>query len=495
MAQTYNFETRELCPFRENWHINGGIAVGGALWYIKELNGIYLINNPRTRPSSDTVSKLVSEVMIAQGFPAALLAQGNLLTDYDFNAHLFFDKYCNVMGPLFPQRPVNYIPFVLQDWELSLRNILPFGNSFDGYCDHYSLMKVGIILRDMLNPFSIIDNKAKISTNYQYACQFKGVKEPQLLSTYMPNIKDRQAAPIVISRGISQPKENSKIQFDGFAAAVFNMAIIYAWEEVWRNYNFTDVAVIEKINKAVKDHTPIIEISELSSLSFNLPISVENLCKLYIDAFLPIMRNVWEHRPDVQLACIDEDNIYTYIYACEQSSLEGLYNSELFANMTDDQKLAIFSYSRRFSEWMVKTYSITMESQKRIMDAIGRDIPPIQLMIKNDVRITRAKEEQEERLHKRKETAFAKLIIEDKEAILKILHKRIDGRKGKDIGVVLAAATYKYHLLTRTPTEVEFRGEFDNIQKCSWRSISEWLKKPGKAGDLRPDINEVILDI
>ena len=90
---------------------------------------------------------------------------------------------------------------------------------------------------------------------------------------------------------------------------------------------------------------------------------------------------------------------------------------------------------------------------------------------------------------------FAKLIIaEDVCHILNILHKRIDHRKGKDIGVVLAAATYKYHVLSRTPTEKEFREEFSDIQECSWRSISQWLTKPGKPENLALDIQELILD-
>ena len=73
------------------------------------------------------------------------------------------------------------------------------------------------------------------------------------------------------------------------------------------------------------------------------------------------------------------------------------------------------------------------------------------------------------------------------------LHRRIDGSKGKDVGVVLAAATYKYKVLSRTPTETEFRKEFSNIQECSWRSISTWLRKPVTEKDLLQDIKDVIL--
>ena len=92
--------------------------------------------------------------------------------------------------------------------------------------------------------------------------------------------------------------------------------------------------------------------------------------------------------------------------------------------------------------------------------------------------------------------AFIKLITySDRGAVLSTLHQRIDGRKGKDIGIVLAAATYKYNVLSRTPTESEFREEFPNIKDCSWRSISEWLKKVDKPEQLRPDIKDVELDL
>ena len=95
-----------------------------------------------------------------------------------------------------------------------------------------------------------------------------------------------------------------------------------------------------------------------------------------------------------------------------------------------------------------------------------------------------------------KPTQFTKLIsLEDTQHVLSVLHDRIDGRKGKDIGIVLAAATYKYHVLTRTPTEAEFREEFSNIQECSWRSISQWLRKVSKFEDLPFDVQEVELDL
>ena len=93
------------------------------------------------------------------------------------------------------------------------------------------------------------------------------------------------------------------------------------------------------------------------------------------------------------------------------------------------------------------------------------------------------------------EISFASIIVKNNEKTLKKLHQLIDGHKGKDIGVVLAAAAYKYHVLLRTPTEAEFRKEFPNIQKCSWRSISVWLKKVNRYSDLPHDVQELELDL
>ena len=104
-------------------------------------------------------------------------------------------------------------------------------------------------------------------------------------------------------------------------------------------------------------------------------------------------------------------------------------------------------------------------------------------------------DEETNTIPEQKVSGFETLIVhQNKSAVLKELHSRIDGRKGKDIGIVLAAAAYKYNVLTRTPTEAEFRKEFTNILQCSWRSISYWLTQPNKPEDLRPEIQSVVLN-
>ena len=49
MAQAFNFETRELAPFNDNWNRGGNVKIYGALWYIKERDGIYLRSTRLTR--------------------------------------------------------------------------------------------------------------------------------------------------------------------------------------------------------------------------------------------------------------------------------------------------------------------------------------------------------------------------------------------------------------------------------------------------------------
>lgn len=42
MAQTFNFETRELVPYRNDWNRGGNVNVSGALWFIKERDGLLI---------------------------------------------------------------------------------------------------------------------------------------------------------------------------------------------------------------------------------------------------------------------------------------------------------------------------------------------------------------------------------------------------------------------------------------------------------------------
>lgn len=422
MAQVFNFKTRELSPYRDDWNGKGNVKVCGAMWYIQEDDGIFLLDTEETRTGesyNQTHERPNIKHLIAKGFPAAMLAQ-SLMCLSNFNELDCYHAYFRETESLFPERPRYFPPLIIRDWELTLQQSRLIDNSVnDDYINLFTLTKVAVFLRDrIINPFQIIDVKDKLDRNYYYVCRFANQTEPQVLFSHMPNFEERQAAPMIFSHGLNQPIQTSKRQADGFIATVFNLAIVYSWEKTWSRFNFTDLNLIERINKSLSDQTPLIEIFDIQELSFSLPVPVEKICKLYMDTFLPVMRKVWEHTPEVQLECTEGDNIYTYIYACEHTSVEDFLQSELYANLDLTQQRAIFSYAKRFSEWLRKNYPITAASQHRIMNAIGRDMPPIQLTIHNDIQVTHANEQP-------KEIDKFKYIISDDEDEIKAIHERI----------------------------------------------------------------------
>lgn len=419
----YNFETRELVPYREDWNRGGNVSIKGALWYIKEKDGIYLkIDDDKI------VGKLhfTHDFRVAKGFSAALLAMGaEVLRNIEFNALECYHAYCKEMEPLFPERPANYVHFILEDWEETLHQTWPLFDNPCGYIDLYARTIVGGIIRDLFNPFNTAGIGDKINSNFYYICHFQSQTEPQVIGSHMPNVEEMLAAPVIYKRGLNQSPKNTQLQASGFLAAIINLAICNDWQKRWSKYNFADIHLIRRINKAYKSQTFLLDVANIKELSFDLPEEVETLCRTYMNVFFTTMSNVWKRNPKVQFECIEGDNIYTYIYAHEVSALEDLAASELYSNLTNFQKQSLLSYGRRFMEWMEKTYPITMETQQKVMRAMGKDIPPIQLTIQNDVQIIRSgKEEKEEPYHK-PFVKFAFIISDDKNEILKI-HKRIE---------------------------------------------------------------------
>lgn len=104
----------------------------------------------------------------------------------------------------------------------------------------------------------------------------------------------------------------------------------------------------------------------------------------------------------------------------------------------------------------------------KIMEQYGIPAPNISLGIPPSVPIKTKKNA------KSKEKQFKELVqVDDKENILKRLHKRIDGNGGKDVALVLLRAL-KDKLISRLPSERVFKTEFKNIMG-EWRSISYYL--------------------
>ena len=422
----YNFETRELCSYRDDW--NSKTKLFGALWYIKEKDGIYLLDAPTTRPISDKSSRPYNEIPVAKGLAAAILAQDDLPMYFESDYKACYQAYFKAIKDLFPEKPAYHIPTALEEWEFCLAQKILIENDPSGHLDNYSIMAVGVFLRDMSNFYREKDIERQLNHNYYYISLFEGKKEPQLIFSQMPVVSERTEAPLIYSCSIDQPMHKAQLQADGFLAAIINLAIFYHWENRWTEYNFADIEVIRRINQAYQKRSPIIDVVDIHNLSFNLPIEVEDICRAYMAAFEPIMRKVWKMKPEVQLECIEGDNIYTYIYAHEAQSPDRLFASELYANLTYDQKRTLVSYNRRFMEWLVKTYPITMASQHRVMQAMAKDMPPIQLQINTHVTHTHTGEQEEKPKKKqapKRSTKFVYIISEDRKEINKI-HKRIE---------------------------------------------------------------------
>ena len=412
----FNFETRELCPYRDDWNRGGNIVICGALWYIKEDDGIFLLDTEETRVGS--YNRPYNRYCVAQGVPAAILAQGKLLAESDFNFAECVYAYIKATEGRYSSHPAYVLPFVLEDWEITLKKLAIIQHDESGYLDNYARMRVGIFLREMANPYLILGLNDKMNHIYFYVCQFEDREETQVVFSDMPIVEERTEAPMIFAQDY-EAKTKPRFQTSGFVAAIINLALFYYSEKHWSEYNFADFSVIERINQFIREKRPIKEIANIRKLSFDLPVEVEELCKTYMEVFMPIMEKVWKLKPDVQLECIDGDNIYTYIYAHEVSSLEKLPESEFYKNLNGAQRHTIYSYGRRFLEWMVKTYSITTATQRRVMRAMTKDMPPIQLTIQQNTTITREGEP------KKNAGKFRYILTDDKKEIRKI-HKRIE---------------------------------------------------------------------
>lgn len=402
--EKYNFETRELVPYREDWNRGGNVKMCGALWYIKEKDGLYLkINEDKIVGNA----RLMHDYCVAKGLPAAMLAQGALLFSSDFNANDCYQAYFKETQSLFPNRQAYAVLPILEDWEFALSALLPFTNNKSGYLNRYEQMKVGIIIRDLFNPFRTGSLPEAMQKPGYFACRLNGLDDSQIIHTRMPNLSEKLPAPVVVSRAISRPSDYPKIQVEGFVASVINVAMVLHRAKEWRLQNFTDVAIIRRIIKNYKRSERLFKIEKFSELSFAIPTTVEKLCAAYMETFEPIMRRVWKYKPDVQLACLEEENIHTYIYACECSETERLLSSELYNSLSYEQKRILVSYGRRFIEWLPKHYPITTLSQKRVMDAIGRDLSPMEITIRNNIKVTHT-DEQEENPKKKQTNTKAK---------------------------------------------------------------------------------------
>ena len=330
----------------------------------------------------------------------------------DFNFLACYKAYFKIAEKLFPNKPAYDIYTVLEDWAMTLAQSFPCDHNLSGFIDNLSMMSVAVFLRDITNPYHTNSLVDKMSQSYYFTTNFAGRRSPQIIYAKMPSVAARTEAPLIYACGIDESlTQNEVLQADGFMAAVFNLALYYYWQRRWSEFNFTDTKVIEQVLNAYKRKEPIIDLADLRRLSFNLPDEIEDICKAYMEAFMPVMQKVWKMTPTVQLACVEGDYIYTYIYAHEISSPERLLASELYANLSNIQKQTIYHYGRRFLEWIRKTYPITPSTEHYVTQAMGMDLPPIQVSIQNDVQITHAGKQPKEEKPKKPKQKYCTYIV------------------------------------------------------------------------------------
>ena len=406
MAQAFNFETRELAPFNDNWNRGGNVKIYGALWYIKERDGIYLIDNEETRPEPS--NRRNNKYCVAQGLPAALLAQGDALVNPEFDFKACYQAYFKIATKLFPTKPAYDVRTILEDWEMTLHQSFPYDYNLSGFVDNLSMISIAGFIRDISNPYRIDSLVEKMNHTYYYTCRLKSAIRPQVIFSRMPSVSTRTEAPMIYASGQHISSSTMTLQVDGFIAAIINLSLFYHWKRRWSEFNFTDSKTVEKVLKSYEGPGFIVDIANLRRHSFALPDEVEDICKAYMEAFFPIMQRVWKRNPTVQLECIEGEDIYTYIYAHEVSSAERLLKSKLYYNLTDMQQRTLIAYGRRFLEWLPKNYPITPSSQHRVMQAMSKDMPPIQVTIHNDVKVTHANEEVIEEKPKKQKAAKPK---------------------------------------------------------------------------------------
>ncbi len=216
-----------------------------------------------------------------------------------------------------------------------------------------------------------------------YALEWNGYfiyKNPDgediMILTTNPDVEGLRAAPAVWLRKRGQTIEQSKLQVQGFAASVISLAINHYWHIC--NYSEGD--------------NPFPVPAKLEDLDCMLYCRKTEIFRTYMQVFAPIAHEVWEQSPTLPMECSEGDNWYTYMYCCECDARQAFLESELYQHLTYEQKQIIYGYATFFIEFLAKNYPVSMRVQHQILEALSRNMPPIQLHIENKTHITRRKE-------------------------------------------------------------------------------------------------------
>ena len=370
----YNFTTRQLYPYSDNWEY----GLHGELWYLWEDDAICLIDED-------------NRIYLAKGYAAALLSQNLLLYTPDFKSIDFYKAYnYQLQKSNFHDRyPFQEIQRILHDWLFTVQQLEPIRKDFTGYLDQSQRIQVGLIIRDLFNPCKVVDIKDKLQWKSHLVCEFANHQEKQIILATMPDVELLRTTPAIWLKDIDAPFKTAKLQAQGFIAALINYAMYCHGVKRWQTYNFANIPFLQQFIYSWEKCEPMKDVAKLSELQFLTDVSIIDFCQAYIDTFETITRQVWERTPTIPIECWEGDNFYTYMYACECEARADFLRTELYQNLTLAQQQTIYGYSLRFVEFLVKRYPVSKQTQHQIMEAMMRDMPPIQLEITNNTEITR----------------------------------------------------------------------------------------------------------
>lgn len=200
--------------------------------------------------------------------------------------------------------------------------------------------------------------------------------EEIMIFTSNPDVESLSSAPAVWLRKRGQSAEQAQLQVQGFAASIINLAINHYWT----------------IKNLDEDSRPMISPAKIEDLDCMLHCRKTEIFRAYMNAFAPITKEVWEQNPTLPMECSEGDNWYTYMYTCERQAREDFFQSELSKHLTSEQRQIIYGYTTYFTEFLAKNYPVSIRVQHQIMEALCRNMPPIQLHIETTTHITRRKE-------------------------------------------------------------------------------------------------------
>lgn len=285
----------------------------------------------------------------------------------------------------------------------------------------------------------------------------------------------------------------------GYIATLIQYSICAYIDEVWKNMDFVRIHEVNYWIRQLKEFklpcvTP-------SKIDFKLPFSYVDLMKKYLNESVDYIRECISTNPMYPPELSEGNNIYSYIFWAEKTAFQVFVANQLYASFTREQQDQLQTFFRRYLEYLSKTYGANEEFMNRINMREYGHIEPLQISLTTHVQVTdkdgkdvtleRARTDgwvvpETETPNKKKNAkiyhSFASSIQNvDAEKFLTYLHKKIDGNGGKEVACILGAAIYKYHYLSKVPSEKEFMAEFPKISS-TFKAIKHQLNMRNEQG-------------